>query len=347
MYFLLALAFTYASPCIQYSCKSHFNSFPPGQCLQSIMTPNNLSIALKVCMDEYISYCPPVLSNATCSLPPSSPTVNIAVIGEPCQLDENCLDSLCTHGFCMGLGANKPCQRDTQCNVGFFCSGVCTAQLAANNSCIRDEMCMNNFACQSGICTTYYSVPAQAEVLSCINNENFLCTSGACRVINGQNKCVTNSTSGQALPISCGYDSQCLIVLDADLKENYTTGCTCAQNGLGVHFCGLAPGDQVYLNYSIAMKKWLGSKQVNSCHTTRRTNLNCVQTYWDYEDYVTLGYFMMYALNYPIYQYSDNCVQKVYQKTFRNLQEQYLEIVNKSKTSGAIMTAVIISLFYF
>ena len=350
--FLLA-SLGLSQKCSEYSCKSAATQFLPGQCIQSIpLESDTEKILLAFCTDQYHSYCPPANMNASCQLPPQQPTINIAGIDEPCTFDINCLDGICVDSKCTVLpDLNGQCQRDTQCPVGQYCNSACAPQVGLNGACTRDEMCKNNLGCHQGLCTNYFTINTTDELNECINNENYLCESGACRAVNGLSYCIPIMASPNPLPISCYYDDQCTINGTFGDNTNFTTSCTCGYNGFGFASCGLAPGDQGYLNYTKSMNKWLNSQNVSLCHTTRRTNLECIKHYWNYTNFVTLAYTKEYALNYPEIVYNDNCVKDIYQTYYWKLKQMLDDISNNNnnhhKKSDGIILAAIIGLFYF
>lgn len=333
--------------CNEYSCKSSSSQFLPGQCIQSAPGPITLKMTLTICTDLYHSYCPPVLSNATCQLPPQQSYINIAAVGETCQFDENCLDSICQSGICTGIGIRAPCQRDTQCEVGLYCNVTCLSQVNLGDQCVRDEMCANNFGCYKGLCTKYFTIPESETIDYCTDNENYLCTSGACREIDGISYCAPASKSEAALPISCFFDDMCIINQPIGPASNFTTSCLCGYNGFGFASCGLAPGDGIYLNYTKAINQWLSSTNITNCHTTRRTDLSCIVNYWDYANYTTLAYFQSYALGYSETVFNDDCVKNVYKSYYWGLQKQYNALgqpSNPLKSAGFLIGLV--SYFY-
>jgi hypothetical protein len=155
-------------------------------------------------------------------------------------------------------------------------------------------------------------------------------------------RCLPQSKLNVTSPF-CFYDDECTALLEPG--SNFYTKCLCSQNGYGYLMCSLAPGDDIYMNYTRFLGKWMNSKAINKCHTTRRTNLNCVKAYWDYQDYVSLAYFQTYTLNYTQFNNSDSCVKNIYQNSFWQLQAEYLSFTVE-KESSALILALGISLFY-
>ena len=336
--------------CAQYSCKSSTVSFPPGQCISSSQQITQ-RISLSICTDQYHYYCPPDLSNTTCQLPPSTPSTNIASVGEPCTFDENCLDSICVQGICSGLPANSSCSEDTQCGVGLYCNNICLPQTLLNSPCHRDEMCANSLGCFENKCVNYFILQGFTELENCVNNENFLCATGACFESEGSFYCLPSidtqtalkTPANNPLPADCSEDDDCLLVFDEGLND--TSRCSCGFNGFGSSFCGLFPGDQAFVNYTQFVNAWVNSENITKCHTARRTNLNCIKNYWNYPSFVSLAYFQAFAHKYPEVVYNDDCVKNIYQPYFWNLQQQYQQIQQNNPDVSHSVVLVFLSYF--
>ncbi|OMJ76337.1 hypothetical protein SteCoe_24323 [Stentor coeruleus] len=339
----ILISSAYALNCTQLSCRSAYDDFEVNQCMKANDGINGLELALQICNDQFYSFCPTTIGNNTCQLPPQQPKVNIAAAGEPCALDINCIDGTCENGICNSLYSQGwSCQRDTQCGVGFYCETTCKPQVPSGEICSRDEMCVNSCGCFLGVCKNYFTIGNYSIIPSCNDGQNFLCESGACIMYNGNFICLPQNKLNVSSPF-CYYDSECTALLEPGI--NFNTKCLCAQNGYGYLMCSLAPGDDIYMNYTNILGKWVNSKVISKCHTTRRTNLNCVKAYWDYQDYVTLAYFQAYALNYTQFNNSDSCVKNIYQSSFWRLQAEYFSFT-KNKESGGLILALGISLFY-
>lgn len=341
-------AHVYALQCYEYSCKSAFEVFEPSQCIYSSISTEsmNLSLSLSVCTDLYFSYCPPVLENATCQLPPQAPVVNTSYIGDPCFLDENCIDSICVNSTCVGLAINSPCGSDSQCNVGLFCDNTCVAQVGQGQVCTRDEECLNNLTCISKKCASYFSIQAYSPVDKCEDLVNLQCSSGGCFTDGGVSYCLPVVKSSSQASGYCLNDENCAVTLNDGSITSYNTQCKCSQNGYATMTCSLATGDSLYVNYIKQVKNWLKSKQIASCHTTQRMSLDCIQSRWDYKSYIAFAYFQEYALNYSTYKYSDTCVQTIYQSKFKALSDAYeLLYSSSSSSSDAGQVLAVLSIF--
>lgn len=341
VFLLLFIPCSLSLNCTEISCRSFFDPFNPSQCMKSELGPNGIEISLEICNDPFYSYCPQDYGNNTCQLPPQQPIVDISAPGEPCNLDINCIDGICQDNFCQALFASgSPCQRHTQCQVGFYCNGTCKPQMPINSMCTEDIMCVNNCGCSGGLCVNYFSIDALIKVQTCSNGENFLCISGACIEYNGDFICLPQSKLNET-SLFCYFGTECA----AELKPgvNFYTKCSCSQNGYASLMCSLAPGDQIYMEYTNALKSWVNSTMIGKCHTTRRTNLQCIKAYWGWADYITLAYFQSYALNYTMFYSSDSCVKNIFQSSFWQLQSEY-ESLAKSKKSGALVLIVVFSL---
>ena len=311
MLILIFLQLSSSKLCADYEC----SSLPLGslnQCINKV----GYTYYLSLCTAEYYSYCPPSYSDAFCGLPPVPSDINIAVPGEPCEFDRNCLDSLCNNLFCVGSTVNSQCTAHTQCDVGLYCrfsDNTCQTQKLSGAACATDEECVNSNGCSKQVCTPYFTVPSSTPISSCNGGVSFLCSSGVCHDILATSYCVPQIRSSGALPLSCLNDGDCQISSSVGpLKESYSTGCECGYNGFGDSYCNLAPGDPLYVNYTAAMQQWLSSSNVTLCHTTARTDLKCIQAHWNSTYFVQLAYYQAAVNNYPLVQGNDDCVQQTF-----------------------------------
>lgn len=341
----LAITHVFALRCYEYSCKSNFDNFEPGQCIMSEISDFslNLSITIDVCTDLYFSYCPPADVNSSCQLPPQAPIINYAYIGEPCDTDDNCISSWCVNQICQGLGQGDTCSSDLECGVGLYCNGQCNALIQQGGTCSRDEECWNNLTCYNRKCIEYLSLEDDTEVSVCQNQVNLQCTSGGCFTVSGKSYCLPSKQS-QSIPTVCGERSNCEISIDSLHASSFTTDCQCAQNGFATSVCALSTGDAPYVNYIKKLYEWINSKYINKCHTTQRLSLKCAELNWDYKNWVKLSYFQNLALNYPTYLYSDSCVQKVFQKHFRDIEAAYLSLEKKDDDSSSFSYKLLASM---
>ena len=341
----LAITHVFALRCYEYSCKSNFDNFEPGQCIMSENSDfsMNLSITIDVCTDLYFSYCPPVDVNISCQLPPQTPIINNAYIGEPCNTDENCISSWCANKICQGLGQGDICSSDLECGIGLYCNGQCNALITIGGTCTKDEACMNDLTCFKGKCTEYLSQEDDTEVSVCENQINLQCTSGGCFTVSDKSYCLP-SVSSQKIPNECVFRSSCEIMIDSLHASSFTTDCQCAQNGFATSVCALSTGDAPYVNYINYLSAWISSEYIHKCHTTQRLSLKCAELNWDYKNWVKLSYFQYLALNYPTYLYSDSCVQKVFQKNFRDIEAAYLALEKETDDSSSFSNKLLVSL---
>mmetsp|Transcript_28047 Transcript_28047/g.27734 ORF Transcript_28047/g.27734 Transcript_28047/m.27734 type:complete len:336 (+) Transcript_28047:78-1085(+) len=325
-------------------CTSAEVPLDAGQCVYY----NNSQYSLSPCEDQRISYCNPQAhpENVSCTIPPQSPTVNIAYPGEPCQFDINCVQSICLKGICKGLPINSACTQDAQCDVGLFCfSSKCSPQIAIGQpGCTKDSQCVNNAGCNidTGTCVAYLSFPPGTILSSCTNNYNPLCSSQACATVQGKNYCQAQVKSLNSLPAYCTDSSNCPAYFDIAIGAQVNTQCICGLNGFGDSFCSLAPGDEPYLNSTLWLTKWYTSKAINMCHTSMRTGKLCMQTYWDYDSYTAFQYFAAYSQNYPLYQFNDQCVRNIYTNAFWELEEQYMKSIQPTDNddNSAVIAAI-------
>ena len=297
--------------CADYGC-STLPINGSNQCIDKV----GFDYTLNLCTEEYYSYCPPSYADSFCQLPPVSPDFNIAVPGEPCNFDRNCLNSVCIRGFCKGLTVNAPCSQHTQCDVQFFCNSTlnqCKQQNQAGAVCSEDYECINSCGCSHGICTRYFSLQPYAVIENCTNNIDLLCISGNCRESQSSNFCVPATLSSSPLPILCFNEGDCVINITTSLLDfTYSTGCVCGFNSDANAYCNLAPGDDGYRNYTQTLNQWFNSSNVALCHTTARTDMKCISSHWDAKHYITLAYYQALIYWYPMIQQNDQCIQSIY-----------------------------------
>lgn len=320
MLILIFLQLSHSKLCADYSCSIVPLNFA-SQCIEKV----GYTYTLGTCNEEYYSYCPPSYTDSFCQLPPVPSDINIAVPGEPCEFDRNCLNSICQQSFCKGYPMGLMCNQDTQCDVGLYCDSInnyCTAQVSAGNACSRDEECTNSCGCFNGNCKNYFTLVSGTVLETCINGRNLLCLSGACQSYLNVNYCVKQETSLGVLPILCANDGDC----EVSSNFTYSTGCACGYNEFGYSYCNLAPGDSLFLNYTLALQEWVSSSNISLCHTTARMDLQCIGAHWNYTNYINLAFYQSAVMNYPLVQGNDICIQEIYTNSYWEIKEIFDEI---------------------
>lgn len=295
------------SLCGKFSCDP-YNPTTYTNCISQ----SGLYFQLSVCSDLYFSYCPMDYTDTRCALPPSVSDIGTSYPGEPCTLDRNCLNSICTNGYCVGSSLNGPCVDNSQCNPGLYCeSGYCKTLVGNLGECTKDTMCLNGYGCNFNTCFAYFYLSPGLQVQNCENNQNFLCKSGACAFNATQQAyvCVSAMASNGTLPIPCSDNSPCSI---ADSAANYYTQCTCGYNIMAQAYCALAPGDPLYLQYINYSSQWAQSGNISNCNTDRRFNSACIQNYANNDFYITYMYYLAAVKYYPQVQQNDECIQNIY-----------------------------------
>jgi hypothetical protein len=337
MFLLIFLQVVCSKYCGIYQCSnSSFSS--PLQCISK----SGLTYNLGQCTAQYYSYCPSSQSPAFCQLRLSPSDINVAVPGQRCSFDRNCLDSLCNNGTCSGLGAGAACTTHAQCDVSLFCnaSGLCSPQLAQGAACTSHLQCQNTLGCHFGACTPYFSLDGYALVKDCENRKNLLCSTGACYGNISANFCVSAVETQGMLPKGCVNDGDCLI--GDGTMETYSTGCACGFNNQAQAYCNLAPGDSPVANATALLKAWQSNINASSCHTTVRNTLSCVQQF-NPGLATNLTYFWYLSEMYAQVQGNDPCVQEIYTPSFWAAQQAYMaQFVTPTKSASVFLSLAII-----
>lgn len=194
---------------------------------------------------------------------------------------------------------------------------TCEFQLSENDTCYSDFQCANNLGCNGldimspGICTPYYSLPNGSPVQACIDNAgegvSRLCTSGACILavpgINGSGVCAPAFRSNA--PISCVSSTDCV---GSNGVQVTTKECVCGRSTSGGGFCPLFSGDDAVAIVT-QMTIMMTTMDTSDCHTSGRFSPYCLAIHFSPEDYERYMLNSDLAMNYPLYQRNDLCVQ--------------------------------------
>jgi len=73
------------------------------------------------------------------------------------------------------------------------------------------------------------------------------------------------------------------------------------------------------MNYKNQLKKWYASTEINLCNTEERLSLNCMQSYWGFNDYVYYVYLYNQISMWSQIQDNDICSQKMFTSTYWGL----------------------------
>lgn len=297
--------------CGSFQC-SNFALNSTNQCREQI----GMTFNLAVCSQYYYTYCEQGYDDAYCTLPPIESDVDIALPGESCIYDRNCQNSLCNNGTCNGNSTGGICIDSSACNPGFYCgiNNTCVNLGNEGAACESDFECTNNLGCFNKSCRGYFTLTEGTIVDSCANGVNFMCQNGGCYQMNNNSlACLGNEKSEKALPVACQSNDDCII----NGTVLYSTGCTCGYNAEASAFCNLAPGDEpfsIFINY---IKNWT-STSITKCHTYARFSQTCMGDILSTTSgfYVNMTYWQELALNYPLIQNNDPCVQEIYTSSY-------------------------------
>jgi hypothetical protein len=339
---MFSLHQAFGEVCSSFSCAS----ISGGLLTQTCIYQEGSTYDLSICSDEYYYYCPPNLNNTVCTLPPTVSDINISYPGEPCTYDRNCLNSVCNSGTCQGVGLNAQCVDSSQCSPGFYCNNTCKNLAELDYSCLNqykqndDSLCQYKLACHNGLCTKLSSLPSGTVVETCNNNINLMCVSSYC-ITNSSNIniCVDKTQTNGTVPKQCTYNGDCLV---GSGNMIYSTICSCGYNPYANSYCGLASGDEDFVNLVSLMNQWLTSTNVTKCNTKRRLEPACINKYASQNLAINLTYFYQNYINYPNIQENDQCIKTIYTSDYWNAYQAYIsQFTPKPKSSHALVLAIV------
>ena len=297
-----------SSSCPSYSCSPPKASRPsPTTCIW----PNATS--------SYYLY--PCSSGTTCNLTSyqcqaSIVTEQLSFVGEPCKASSNCYISTCVNSTCRGLGINKSCSSNYQCDIGLRCSSsnnTCQPQLLPGQTgcksyldCVNWATCNKTTTNNKGTCVGYSSVPLGSIVSDCSGGFSYMCKMGSCgktSLFSNLAVCTYPAISNFPLPKTCTADTQCL---GTSGGQTVTSTCGCGINPFGQSYCepflGDLPGKNMIATWNAALK--LAGK----CNTARRSSDACMKMIGLYKNttQATLGFY-----SYSLYQNNDECIKSI------------------------------------
>jgi len=281
-----------------------------------------------------------IQANSTCIQTPQVQTSLYA--GMTCTGPNQCIESTCTKGICVGTAFNQTCTDTTQCDVGLYCSAnlVCEHLLTPGTSpCYADTDCQLSSGCNfnaqmAGTCTAYFSVPTGSPVYCDSTGYQPLCQSAMCLHSLGLNvgTCISAAHSGAgtggSIPMMCKEDSDC-VGFNGVQSTAFTSKCRCGFNPQGLKYCDLFPGDSNYTYYTGMINKIMADTNADQlpCQTTRRFEPDCLALIQNQTNSLTpnqllLAYYE--AKDAPILYNNDNCTKHIFTSYYWPLVQPYV-----------------------
>ena len=297
-------------PCPTYTCSTAVNSTLGSSCISN----SSYAYSLSLCSNSsyYCEISGPG-QGGLCELSYSLPVISYP--GEACTANSTCTSGNCNAGMCTGNARGGQCVTNVDCAVGLSCRNQnCTALILSGSSgCNNDYDCINSAGCsfinndEEGDCVDYYSLAEYTEVESCHGNRNKLCYSGLCAAYQGGYVCLPEVQNSGNSPYMCSTADYCYSQNDTYTGTILKGKCECSIGGNS--YCSLFPGDPETYDYKNYRNAWINSQQINSCHTERRFEEQCMSQMWDSKKYSYLYYEDYVNLYGKIYNYTDCALQ--------------------------------------
>lgn len=306
--------------CPAYSC---FGSSLGSVC--SAYNQGNNTVELNICATGNMCDITADLStNGTCTQTPQNQTP--AYAGMKCTDSNQCLNSLCREGVCVGTAKGRSCTEAIECDVGLYCSTkhLCEPLVAAGSRtpCNDDTDCRLNSGCtynamKVGKCTPYFSVPNNFPVFCNSTGFQPLCQSTMC--MQSQEGTIGTcipapSFNISTTPVLCSQDSDCV---GSNGVTSFPGKCRCGYNPEGRRYCDLFPGDTAFTNYTKLLSQVMSLIPAAQlpCQTTRRFQPDCLALLQNHlpnhsPNQLLLAYYS--ALEAPVLQDNDMCVKTIY-----------------------------------
>ena len=294
--------------CASYMCSlSNLNLNDTSYCIYSI---NNI-YHLGLC-NSILYGCNPISPYNQTKCTYQDPYVPYSLLpGNKCIYASDCAPTNdCVSNICRGFIKGASCSQDSACDIGLYCAaGVCASQIPINgNGCLDDNDCVNGAGCNNmnpadptlNKCLAYFSLAIGTQA-----NNIWLCQSSY--IFNSA--CVTAPVSA-SLPMQCVSNEQCTSKPINGLV--YTSECVCGYNPTGSAYCELFNGDADSLKAINMMKQWVGSTNINKCHTSDRFGEGCMKEYWGAKNFRQFSYYYLYATQYAFLQDAEECAIKIF-----------------------------------
>lgn len=298
--------------CHKFRCKLSSQNFSPDTCVY--YDARNNTDWLNPCNKGYCQTFYPE-TNATCT---SEPRTRYRFPGHKCISNLECFSQRCINGICKGAELGQDCSSTADCDPELQCK---------NKSCIipagPGEPCNGNGQCEFGyecgynssspsICIPYFSHPGDSPVLVC--DMEYICESGYCIFGDIGYQCANGVRSAKKVPTECESHGDCM---SADGR--FGGYCECGYNDRAQGYCNLFGDDSLYRNYVRKNMEWAKSGLGRMCNILTVFSSECVESYWDRQNYKEWEFYKQLAKNYPKLVNNDECVKQIYTSKFWNL----------------------------
>ena len=158
----------------------------------------------------------------------------------------------------------------------------------------------------------YYSLGKSEWVFNCNNYFSSFCESGNCGGPGGKGICIDGIKPRYLNPV-CKQNSDCV---GESFGWEFYGKCSCGYNNKGTQYCQPFLGDYIGTQYIELLKSWYSSDLINTCHTERRIDSQCMINWPSYNLYLKNLY---YWRDYPLLQENDECIQAIYTQYYWQL----------------------------
>ena len=318
MFFFLVWLHIPSSTCLScpaYSCS--LTPFTNGTCIIN----RGVSYTLYPCYGAK-SYCPTDFTGqfSLCTDPIPAPSPDFPYIGEACSPPAlPCLQGDCLNGICRGKSKGASCVSSDVCDVGLRCVNTRCVDLmqVGEWGCMNDTDCEVNSGCNFlqgrfyGQCTYYFSLFPGAQTTDCVSGRSHLCHSTYCQSQANSpyplDYCIEAPVLSLGAPGQCQSDDDCVGI---SRPWKYPGKCVCGRNEVGMAICEAFEGDMAGIEVRNTLKDIMLSS-AGTCHTSRRLTSAC---YHLLSPALTtqLQHQQLFFTYYPLLQYNDPCVQRIY-----------------------------------
>lgn len=325
--------------CPSYKCKTDSQKFDDDTCGYYDKEDDTYYIDVcesgKVCTAGTTLY-----SNYTC-ISDGNSKKTLAYPGEKCDDKSDCYSDSCKDSKCKGKEESETCKADTDCDPELYCDSgtkTCRKLRAINKSCLKDWECDYGTFCyvplgyNDGKCTSYFSLTSGTQLNSCKGEViDYQCETGFCLIDDNDPVLGPIYTCSQTFSLKidpkepCSNNFDCIGFNQDESESLLYSKCDCSYSQSGEAYCELLPGDEVYAKYIYYNMKWHNSTKEANCNTARRNTLECIEDYWNEEDFYSLQYYMYKTLYWPKIQDVESCTKKIFAIEYWEAKEDYDE----------------------
>jgi len=211
------------------TCPIYSDNLEKEECSKLEVNETKITLYIKACPKEN-EYCHYFFKSEVekCSEDPPK-----RYPGEYCNDGKNCFSSKCDNDkkICKGQGDGEDCEKDYECDVGFFCfERKCKALLSKGETCDGTNKCKVNLICNKDKCTEYGSLDKDTEASAPAACKSYFIEGGKCQVgyklESPRDACKENT---------CKYSQEG--------KDAPTKDCVCGVTEEGNSYCNLGEAD--------------------------------------------------------------------------------------------------------